>query len=180
MHPYTWGWRGLVPEDEPPTEGLRQFLERCEADEWRVVVFSTRARDAEGEVGIRDWLAKHDLAGFVEDVTATKPAAIAYIDDRGITFSGDWRTVYEDLTAMLRHGPWKAGAVVDDEIVTAQIPPAPDEPVWYDTVDRSIHVQVRHHSSTTGPDHTRAHCGVPMSRFDSLNPDTTTVCAECF
>ena len=42
-----------------------------------------------GQTGIElvwDWLKKHDMAKFVSKVTAEKPRAVCYIDDKAVEF----------------------------------------------------------------------------------------------
>jgi hypothetical protein len=105
LHPYTKGWTGPVPEDEPPSPGAREFLEWCAAAGYRVVVFSTRAQHQEGFDGILDWLEQWNLSRLVFDVTHTKPPAVAYVDDRAVPFvGGDWTAVREGIDRLTR-GP---------------------------------------------------------------------------
>jgi hypothetical protein len=43
-----------------------------------------------------DWLKKHDLSQYVSKVTAEKPRAVAYIDDKAIEFQ-NWKTCLDIL-----------------------------------------------------------------------------------
>jgi hypothetical protein len=86
LHPYTAGWTGSVPADEPPVEGAREILRDLRDAGFKLVVFSTRADHQEGLAGILAWLAKHDLSAYVDDVTHLKVPAVAYVDDRAVAF----------------------------------------------------------------------------------------------
>jgi hypothetical protein len=39
---------------------------------------------------VEEWLLKHDVLKFVSDVTAEKPRALLYIDDKGFRFE-NWQ-----------------------------------------------------------------------------------------
>lgn len=96
LHPYTAGWTGSVPDDEPPMEGAREFLTWLREEGYRAVVFSTRCDHEEGLEGVRAWLARHELDSLVDGVTHEKPAAVAYVDDRAVPFEpgpGAWNLV---------------------------------------------------------------------------------------
>lgn len=97
LHPYTEGWVGSVPADEPPMPGARDFLRRLIESGYRIVVFSTRCDHEDGLVGTRNWLLAHGLLGFIDDVTCQKPAAVAYVDDRAVPFVGDWADVHAGI-----------------------------------------------------------------------------------
>jgi hypothetical protein len=45
---------------------------------------------------IWDWLKEHDLNQYVSKVTAEKPRAVAYIDDKGIKFD-NWDSVLSQI-----------------------------------------------------------------------------------
>lgn len=91
LHPYTDGWLGTeTVHPEPPHEDVEFFLSSLVAAGLRVVVFSCRAAAAEGAIAIWGWLQEHRLDQYVYEVTDKKPAAIVYLDDRGLRFEGDW------------------------------------------------------------------------------------------
>lgn len=100
LHPYSRGWVGSVPDDEPPMPGATAFLIRLKNAGYRVVVFSTRCDHDEGLAGTREWLERQGLDEFVDDVTCKKPAAVAYVDDRAVPFTGSWESVEEGIARL--------------------------------------------------------------------------------
>lgn len=120
LHPYTNGWTGYTPEDEPPMDGAFAFLGKLKADGYRVVVFSTRCDNPEGLAGTRAWLVTHGLDPLVDDVTCSKPPAVAYVDDRAVPYLGDWSAVLAGI-ARLEGKTHGAGTGGPSEYVT--LPP---------------------------------------------------------
>jgi hypothetical protein len=171
IHPYRNGWRGVVPEDEPPTEGCLEFLKAAKDEGWRNVILSSRATDDGGIEGITGYCDRYGLLDYIDEITDTKVAAVAYIDDRALTFKGDWDAMWEAVKHLHAHGPWHP----DDDVIEAQIYPADDEPVWYGTEDRTVH-----RLSGNVPTGHGNIIGVRMDRYDALNPATTTLCPVCF
>jgi len=90
LHPYTDGYTGPIPADEPPSPGAHLFLEDLTDQGYRVVVYSARAASVVGKRAIHDWLLKHGLARHVSDISSFKPVAVAYVDDRAVRFDGDF------------------------------------------------------------------------------------------
>lgn len=85
IHSYTSGWKenSIIPD--PPVPGIRKVIDNLNKD-YKVVVVSTRCRDYSGREAIKDWLKHNRIA--VYDVTADKPPAVCYVDDRAIRFDG--------------------------------------------------------------------------------------------
>jgi hypothetical protein len=75
-----------------PRQGLKEFLSKLNEAGFKIVVNSTRTAKS-----IYGWLDEHNLRIFVDLVTDTKPPAVAYIDDRGICFRGNFDEVFEQL-----------------------------------------------------------------------------------
>ena len=100
LHPYNGGWSGVVPKDEPPTPGALEAMRALKIKGYQIIIFSVRASVPEGVKGIQDWLVKYGLAPFIDGVTAEKPHAVAYIDDRGVPFTGNWFAALRGVYAL--------------------------------------------------------------------------------
>lgn len=61
-------------------ESIEQLLDRG----YRVIIHTLRARTPSGAAHVRDWLDNHDIQ--YHEVTALKPNALFFIDDRAIRF----------------------------------------------------------------------------------------------
>lgn len=109
LHPYTDGWLGPVPADEPPMAGALEFVQQ-HAEEFVFVVFSTRCADPEGLRATCAWLTKYGFAPYIRDVTCEKPKAVAYVDDRAVPFTGSWDTVLEGVRQLAAGRQSGAGA----------------------------------------------------------------------
>ena len=103
VHAYTTPWtsHNIIPDD--PVPGAKEAIEFLRKD-YRVVIYTTRASTVEGKAAIYEWLYEHGIS--VDDVTAKKPRAIIYVDDRGFRFQGDWVDV---ITAVHKPTPWNKG-----------------------------------------------------------------------
>lgn len=105
IHPYTAGWTGSTPDDEPPIEGVRETLQELADRGFRQVIFSTRCDHDDGLAGVKAWLAKYELDHFFDDVTCQKPAALAYIDDRAVPYHGNWEDVKIRINGLAKGRP---------------------------------------------------------------------------
>lgn len=83
---------------DPPRPGAAAFLKSLRAMGFRVVVLSSRPP---GDV--LGWLRQHGLDRYVDLVTDRKVPAVAYIDDRAITFNGDFDETLSRLRAFKAH-----------------------------------------------------------------------------
>lgn len=98
IHPYTEGWTGSMPADEPPIPGTMIALANLHRAGYRVVVISSRADHLEGYEGICAWLKKWSLDLYVDLVTDRKVGAVAYIDDRAVHFDGgNWADALDEV-----------------------------------------------------------------------------------
>ena len=77
---------------DPPIEGSLESVKEI-ASKYTVVVYSAKARSdrplVNGKTGVEliwEWLEKFGFAEYVSEVTAEKPRAICYIDDRAVKF----------------------------------------------------------------------------------------------
>jgi hypothetical protein len=88
---------GTIYDD--PVEGSLESLEQL-SRQYRLVVFTAKARkdrpELNGKSGtelVWEWLRKHKMDTFIAEVTAEKPRAVAYIDDKAIKFESWNKTV---------------------------------------------------------------------------------------
>jgi len=87
---------------DSPVDGVRQALETL-SKKYTVVVYTCKARSDRGLVNgkngielVWDWLKENNLSQYVSKVTAEKPRAVAYIDDKAIKFE-NWNNVLNKL-----------------------------------------------------------------------------------
>lgn len=93
IHKYT-GWNGgdlnteMIPGVKEAIDKLRQKYE--------IVIFTTRASSTYNSPGetkvlvnnMKKWLLDRSI--YYDKITAEKLGAVAYVDDRGVRFNGNW------------------------------------------------------------------------------------------
>ena len=80
----------------------------------RLVIYSSRSKHPGGVEAMRDWMCKQmSVTGEnVNDFTAMfefaheKPAAFLTIDDRALTFNGDWLDCQYEASNLRKFKPW--------------------------------------------------------------------------
>jgi len=82
---------GTIYDD--PVEGAQEGLKKL-SEKYNVIVHTCKAKKDRGLVNgksgvelVWEWLNKHDLAKYVSKVTAEKPRAVLYIDDKSVQFN---------------------------------------------------------------------------------------------
>lgn len=101
IHSYTSGWKGVDVIPDPPVPGIAKAISEIRDAGYRVVVVSTRCSELAGMVAIRRFLDENGI--FVDDVSAHKPAALCYIDDRALCFDGNSAGLLAQIKAFK---PW--------------------------------------------------------------------------
>lgn len=139
IHSYTSGWQGVEIIPDPPVPGAIEFVCECLGREGvEPVIYSTRAETPRGRYAIRTYLEAHGLPPeSVFRVTAEKPKAIVYIDDRAWRFDG----LFPYLPHVLNFKPWYrredrfvASKAEDLANRLAMSLPSPESQVQYATV----------------------------------------------
>ena len=74
-----------------PREGIEEFLQELNK-KYTVEVCSVRRYSK-----IMIWLDQYDLLKYVANVTRYKPKAVAYVDDRAISFTGDYKGTLDEI-----------------------------------------------------------------------------------
>lgn len=121
IHSYTSGWKGAAVIPDPPVSGLFEFLTEASLY-FEINIWSSRSNQEGGIAAMRSWFIYHyqHLAGAnltcmeVADIVdalvrfpTDKPPAFVGIDDRVITFTGQWPSVEE----LRNFKPWNAKGV---------------------------------------------------------------------
>lgn len=111
IHSYTSGWKGADVIPDPPVEGAIGFMLSA-LHLFDVVIYSARSKDPKGIKAMKAWLYDYGGSAWyespagpgLEDVKFAheKPAAFVTIDDRAITFTGEW----PDMNTLLNFKPW--------------------------------------------------------------------------
>ena len=86
---------GTIYDD--PVEGAYDALEKL-SKKYTIIIYTAKAKPDRGLVNgktgtelVWEWLEKHNMSNFVAKVTAEKPRAVCYIDDKGVEFI-DWNS----------------------------------------------------------------------------------------
>jgi hypothetical protein len=120
IHSYERGWQnGEIYGTVVP--GFFEWAELAK-DHFRLVIYSSRSKSDDGIIAMGQWLHEQrsiwrKASGFPNDKSITeiefsheKPAATLTIDDRALTFNGDW---YDDAwqpEKLLAFKSWIAAA----------------------------------------------------------------------
>jgi hypothetical protein len=87
-HKYSQGWRNGEIYDGP-TEGFAAWATEA-AKHFRLVIYSSRSKAPAGISAMKEWMSLNQIDQELFEFAHEKPAAFLTIDDRAITFTGDW------------------------------------------------------------------------------------------
>ena len=81
---------GTIYDD--PVEGSLQAI-KILSQKYKIIIFTCKAKknrplinNKTGEELVWEWLIKHGYSKYISEITAEKPRAFIYIDDRGYKF----------------------------------------------------------------------------------------------
>lgn len=113
IHSYESGWKGADVIPDLPVPGAIEFI-RDATRRFRVAIYSSRSGQAGGIDAMQTWLriaaeaptwGEGDFSWLDEIEWPTeKPPALVTIDDRALTFSGNWSDYRFDELAAFK--PW--------------------------------------------------------------------------
>jgi len=90
-----------------PIEGAKEALQKMKKEGWLVIIFTTRLPDKKFKEYLSIWGIPYDYINKnpeqYPNTNKGKPAANVYIDDRAITFEGNWLDTFE---AVKIFEPW--------------------------------------------------------------------------
>ena len=101
IHKCSKGYHDGTIYDEP-VAGAAEALKKL-AEKYTVIVYTCKAKPDRGLVNgktgtelVWEWLEENNMSQFVSKVTAEKPRAVAYIDDKAIRFT-DWESCLDKI-----------------------------------------------------------------------------------
>jgi hypothetical protein len=116
IHSYASGWKGAGNIPDAPVEGTEAFLLEA-TKHFRVEVFSSRSKSFAGRRAMKRYVREHfnypttfspdhGSDWLYEELRFPwfKPSALITIDDRALTFSGNWSDYGMD--ALFGFKPW--------------------------------------------------------------------------
>ncbi len=107
IHRYSRGWQGGMIYDDPMPGALESL--KSLSTKYNVVIFTTRLNPTLREDGIAkyekeliNWLEKYGFKQGIHytELTAIKPKAKLYLDDRGLRFE-NWNQAVKDIDNIL-------------------------------------------------------------------------------
>ncbi len=139
IHSYTSGWQGTGVCNDPPVEGTHEFLRKA-INVFQVMIYSSRSKSFKGRRAMKRYMREHfsqyadeefaklyfsepefdDIPVGPPETVADrikypwfKPPAFLTIDDRAITFEGDWESAVYDPKALLNFKPWNKKVIIN-------------------------------------------------------------------
>lgn len=120
IHSYTSGWKGADVIPDLPVEGVFDFMYGA-LGYFNVQIFSSRSATDAGIQAMKEWLFRHEATWIREKqqrgepqmrtcfavcvfFPTIKPPAMITIDDRALTFTGNWSDF--NPKSLLDFKPW--------------------------------------------------------------------------
>ncbi len=101
IHSYTSGWHGVDVIPDEPCEEVVAAIRKLRKAGYEVVVVSTRCADPRGMKAVQEYLKRHGIK--VDNVCATKPPALVYVDDRAVCY----RPGIDLVKRIVEFRPWR-------------------------------------------------------------------------
>ena len=96
------GWGDGTCYGDPLPGALKAIEELSET--YNVIIFTAKARPdrplVQGKTGhalVIEWLKKHDVMKYIQEVTHEKPRAKFYIDDKAIKYENNWQEILGEV-----------------------------------------------------------------------------------
>lgn len=92
-------WTRVDQINGSPVPGIKAVLQGLRKKGMQTTIYTCRALTVEGRTAVIRWLTANGLIEYVDSVTASKPIAKCYVDDRAIRFNGDTESLLEQINS---------------------------------------------------------------------------------
>lgn len=100
-HRHMKEWTNIATIEDVPTEGLADWINSARGKA-RIALFSSRFQQGLGREAVINWWELWKLPAV--EMWTRKPPAVVAIDDRAVTFTGNWKDF--PIDEMVRFKPW--------------------------------------------------------------------------
>jgi phosphoglycolate phosphatase-like HAD superfamily hydrolase len=97
IHKYSRGFQGLDNAYDEPMPGVKSALDQLKMKGYRLIILSSRPVPV-----IKEWLKKHNMVSYFDDVSNTKHPAKYYIDDHAIRFDKNDPNAWEKTIMFIK------------------------------------------------------------------------------
>ncbi len=87
IHSYTSPWVDAETIPDEPVEGAIEWLTEI-SETFDIIIFTTRGATEAGRTAVAKYISQNGYTGHDFEVTAKKPPALIYLDDRAYRFNG--------------------------------------------------------------------------------------------
>ena len=101
IHTFDKGWYDGTCYGEP-LEGSLEAIKKL-SESYNIIIFTAKAKPSRplvnGKTGtelVEEWLTKHNVMQYVQEITSEKPRSQIYIDDKGYHFQ-NWKDTLKYL-----------------------------------------------------------------------------------
>ena len=105
IHNFDKGWHDGTCYGEPLPGSIEAI--KILSKKYNIIIFTAKAKKnrplVNGKTGVelvKEWLEKHNLLDYVNEITSEKPRAKIYIDDNGYRFE-NWEKTLNDIEEIL-------------------------------------------------------------------------------
>ena len=99
INSYKSGWKGADIIPDPPVSGICDEIMKLHEAGHKIVIYTTRAVTSKGIQAVWTYLRSIGIYECISDVTAEKPLAQCYVDDRAILFDGNSDGLADKVTS---------------------------------------------------------------------------------
>lgn len=96
LHTYKH-WKAVDVIDGEQVVGMKELFQALTSYGYGIKIYTCRALEEKGRQAVEDWLKAHDMLDYVEEITAEKPIAKVYVDDRAIRFDGNVSKLFNEI-----------------------------------------------------------------------------------